>query len=481
MDALLNNITAAATAMSLGGAAWEMLIALLGLDLILAILLNLGETDHLRQLIKLIFKYGAWIFLVREWPYLVNVVINSLTQAGAIVGGADASTLMHPDQILLRCLKILGPYWDYLSSGFNLSISGTIGIFFAVLFGAIGIFVAYLLIALQCFLTVAEFYISSALLLIFVPFGVWKHTSFLAERAFGAVISYGVKFMMLAVIYGLCDGTLNSIDTSYKGAVPTWHDIFIVLAQPWAIALLAWNAPGMAAGLMSGSPSLSGGSALGFAASAGAGMVGTAMMGKSIASGTLNAARAGINTLGSRNTSGGGRPGGSGGAAAGGLAGIRSGPEGDSAESFAGVESRLMKDNDSSSGNSGPFAFSSSSDSFAGTKVSGSTASGSAGSSAGTGSSVSVGASVGHGSSYNASGASVGGSMSGSNNLAQGNSFTGTRVMEPNTSNTQAPANNNSGTGALQGIRDEFQGIERNIPQEASPEGGISVPIRHDD
>ena len=50
------------------------------------------------------------------------------------------------------------------------------------------------------FITVLEFYIGAVLALILVPFGVNRHTAFMAERAFGLVIAFGTKLMVLGFI-----------------------------------------------------------------------------------------------------------------------------------------------------------------------------------------------------------------------------------------------------------------------------------------
>ena len=60
---------------------------------------------------------------------------------------------------------------------------------------------AFFMLAIQVFITYLEFYLVAALSLILVPFGVFKHTAFIAERAFGSVVSFGVKLMVLVVHY----------------------------------------------------------------------------------------------------------------------------------------------------------------------------------------------------------------------------------------------------------------------------------------
>jgi type IV secretion system protein TrbL len=127
----------------------------------------------------------------------------------------------------------------------------------AIVFGLsyILIVLCYFIIAIQVFLTVLEYYLITALSGIFIPFGIFPPTKFLAEKAIGAVVSAGVKMMVLSFLLAVVDPVLKSI--SFSGADITYNELWSVLLTAGAIAFLAWNAPGMAAGLLAGCPTLS--------------------------------------------------------------------------------------------------------------------------------------------------------------------------------------------------------------------------------
>ena len=108
------------------------------------------------------------------------------------------------------------------------------------------------MLAIQVFITYLEFYLVAALSLVLVPFGVFKHTAFMAERAFGSVVSFGVKLMVLSFIIAAAGPVLTQITLP---AEPTWQQAYMVLLASMAIAFLAWHAPGIAAGMVSGGPS----------------------------------------------------------------------------------------------------------------------------------------------------------------------------------------------------------------------------------
>jgi type IV secretion system protein TrbL len=151
----------------------------------------------------------------------------------------------------------------YLAAGLpDLVLSGLAGVL---------ILLGYFAIAAAAFITYLEFYIVSVLGLILIPFGVFKHTSFLSEKVFGAVIAYGIRLMVLAFVLAVVEPTLAQIQLPVS---PTLSQIFTVFLTAFTIAVLSWHAPGIASGLMAGSPSLGVGTIMSTGLAAGAGIVG---------------------------------------------------------------------------------------------------------------------------------------------------------------------------------------------------------------
>src|SRR3546814_2316803 len=65
------------------------------------------------------------------------------------------------------------------------------------------VIVAFFILAVQMFVCILEFKLTSLAGFILVPFALWNRTSFLAERVLGNVVSSGIKVMVLAVIVGI--------------------------------------------------------------------------------------------------------------------------------------------------------------------------------------------------------------------------------------------------------------------------------------
>ena len=98
LDTMLATIAGYTTGASgtISGYATSLYGILILLDFILAVLLNLGETDHIKQLVRKVLFYGFWIWIIREWGTLCDALLDSLMITGTAVGGVDASVLKNP-------------------------------------------------------------------------------------------------------------------------------------------------------------------------------------------------------------------------------------------------------------------------------------------------------------------------------------------------------------------------------------------------
>jgi type IV secretion system protein TrbL len=204
---------------------------------------------------KKILYLGIWMWIVRSFPTLADAFVNSLIQAGQIAGGGGGPSLFDPSNIIDYGLLTTAPLVDKIS---NIGITEIVnGIVMAMTY--IGIMLAYILIAWQIFYAVIEFNLLAAVVGILLPFGFVEQTKFLAEKAIGAIVSSGIKLMVLAFIMAVIEPTLSTLRFS---ADMNFTEIWSVLLTVGAVGFLAWNAPGLAAGMLAGSPSLSAGTAV---------------------------------------------------------------------------------------------------------------------------------------------------------------------------------------------------------------------------
>jgi type IV secretion system protein TrbL len=253
----------------IGDFSFNILYTLCGIELaLLGIYAALGGQEVVTPMLKKILTIGFYIWVVKNFPYLTGEVLSGFTQTGMVAAGnLSPSAILDPSEVLARgfeVTKVVFAYMTFASSqtytGFSMD---------AIICGLTGVLIllAFFVIALQIFITRLEFALVVALGLILIPFGVFKQTAFIAEKVFGAILSFGVKLMVLTFICCIAMPIMQGY-TIPEGFV--WDAMFNMLFASATIACLAWHAPKITAGLLSGSPSLGGtGAITGAAALAG--------------------------------------------------------------------------------------------------------------------------------------------------------------------------------------------------------------------
>jgi type IV secretion system protein TrbL len=284
----------------LAPAAARLLFLMAGIELTLAgIWWVLKGENVLVGLIQKTLLLCLFSFFVANWTSLINTVLDGFVWAGFTAGGsspaAGAALIKNPSAVIAQAFVVTQPIENEVNSLSWYSIGPLILLGWAYIFTIL----AFFMLAIQVFITYLEFYLVAALSLILVPFGVFKHTAFIAERAFGSVVSFGVKLMVLSFIIAAASPVLTAITLP---TVPTLQQAYMVMLAAMAIAFLSWHAPGIAAGMISGGPSLTAGSAAGFVASSAfgalAGAAAVSNAARSTAAGTLGATKAAASGLG---------------------------------------------------------------------------------------------------------------------------------------------------------------------------------------
>jgi type IV secretion system protein TrbL len=136
---------------------------------------------------------------------------------------------------------------------------------------------AFFVLAVQLFITIIEFKLTTLAGFVLVPFALFGKTAFLAERVLGNVITSGIKLMVLAIVVGIGSNIFGTIVTPASGAITLNHLVSTILAA-LAVFGLAIFVPGIAAGLVTGAPQLGAGAAVATTAGAvGAGVAGGAL------------------------------------------------------------------------------------------------------------------------------------------------------------------------------------------------------------
>ncbi|MEM6898152.1 MAG: P-type conjugative transfer protein TrbL [Pseudomonadota bacterium] len=269
------------------------------------------NTDVIAGLLKKVLYVGFFAFVIGNFSLLANIVFDSFAGLGVTAGGGTltAADLLRPGFIASVGFDAAQPLLAEIGD-----MLGPVAFFhnfimIAVMFIGWGvIMVAFFILAVQLFITILEFKLTTLAGFVLVPFALWNKTTFLAERVLGNVVTTGVKLMVLAVIIGIGSTLFASVTDAFR----TGTDITLAQVMGTVLASLVffWMgifAPGVASGLITGAPQLGAGSAAGAAAGVAAGsyvagMGGRAALGAA-GGGASSAMKAGASMAGAARTS----------------------------------------------------------------------------------------------------------------------------------------------------------------------------------
>jgi type IV secretion system protein TrbL len=286
----------------LGGDVRFLTATLIGVDITLAGLFWAlgGEDDVLGRFLKKILYVGAFALILGNFSHLSDTIFRSFAGLGLIAGGGaiTAQDLLRPGHLAGVGFEAARPLLDQVSE-----LVGPVAFFenfvqIAVLVVAwIIVIAAFFILAVQLFVTILEFKLTSLAGFVLVPFALWNRTSFLAERVLGSVVTSGIKVMVLAVIVGIGSNYFSQFADALQGQEPDIEQAMSVMLASLALFGLGIFGPSIASGLVAGAPQLGAGSGLATTALAAGGLAmggaGTVAAGRGVAGAGLDAIRAG--------------------------------------------------------------------------------------------------------------------------------------------------------------------------------------------
>ncbi len=247
--------------------------------------------DVIARLAKKTLFVGIFAYLIGNWNNLARIVFESFARLGlkASSSGLPTADFLRPGRVAQVGLDAGRPILD--------SISGLMGYvsFFengvqitVLLFAWIVVLLAFFILAIQLFVTLIEFKLTTLAGFVLIPFGLFGKTAFAAERVLGNVISSGVKVMVLAVIVGIGSTLFAQFTAGFGGNQPTVEDALSMVLAALSLLGLGIFGPGIANGIVSGGPQLGAGAAIGTGLAAG-GVVAAGAAGASMAAGAVGA------------------------------------------------------------------------------------------------------------------------------------------------------------------------------------------------
>ena len=241
--------------------------ALIGIDITLAGLFWAmgGEQDVLGRFLKKILSIGAFAFILNSFSALADIVFRSFARAGLTAGGGtlSADDLLRPGKVAATGYQAAWPLLEQVSqmTGFTSFFDNFLTIA-VLLFAWAIVILAFFILAVQIFVTIVEFKLTSLAGFVLVPFALWNRTGFLAERVLGNVVSCGIKVMVLAVIVGIGAGVFAQFTAAAQAQEPDLAQAMSLTLGALALLGLGVFGPGIASGLVAGAPQLGAGAAI---------------------------------------------------------------------------------------------------------------------------------------------------------------------------------------------------------------------------
>jgi type IV secretion system protein TrbL len=225
-----------------------------------------GDDDIFARLVKKTLFVGVFAYLISNWNSLAKIVFDSFAGLGLKASGTgfSAADLMRPGKVAQTGLDAARPLLDSISD-----LMGWVAFFenfiqiACLLFAWALVILAFFILAIQLFVTLIEFKLSTLAGFVLIPFGLFGKTAFMAERVLGNVISSGIKVLVLAVIVGIGSTLFSQFTQGFGGQTPSIDDAMAVVLAALSLVGLGIFGPGIASGLVSGGPQLGAGAAVG--------------------------------------------------------------------------------------------------------------------------------------------------------------------------------------------------------------------------
>ena len=248
-----------------------------------------GE-DVIAKLLRKVLYVGAFAYIIGNFNWLAGIVFRSFAGLGLTATGSAMTmeNFLQPGRLAKTGIDAGAPILEQIGdmTGFPevfVNLDPIVVMFLAWLI----VILCFFVLAIQLFVTLIEFKLTTLAGFVLVPFALWNKTSFLAEKVLGNVVSSGIKVLVLAVIVGIGSGLFAEFQV-HPAEPSIDHALVIMLASLTLLALGIFG-PGIAAGLVSGAPQLGAGAMAGAAV----GAAGTAVAIGAAATGVGGAVMAG--------------------------------------------------------------------------------------------------------------------------------------------------------------------------------------------
>jgi type IV secretion system protein TrbL len=226
-----------------------------------------GGDEVIGKLIKKTLYVGAFAYLITNFNALAGILFRSFAGLGLAASGSGLTQaqLLQPGQLAKVGVDAARPIMAQISdlTGFP-EVFVNLDVIVVLFLAWLVVIVSFFVLAVQLFVTLIEFKLTTLAGFVLIPFALWNKTAFLAERVLGNVVSSGIKVLVLAVIVGIGTGLFAQFQMP-PGTEPSIDLALTIMLASLAMLGLGIFGPGIATGLVSGAPQLGAGAVAGTA------------------------------------------------------------------------------------------------------------------------------------------------------------------------------------------------------------------------
>jgi len=208
-----------------------------------------GE-DVIAKLIRKVLYVGAFAYIIGNFNMLAGVLFRSFAGLGLTASGSTLSmgNFLQPGRLAKAGIDTAAPILDQIRemAGFPevfIHIAPIVVLFLAWLV----VIVSFFVLAVQLFVTLIEFKLTTLAGFVLVPFALWNKTAFMAEKVLGNVVSSGIKVLVLAVIVGIGSGLFAEFRIP-PGSEPSIDQALVIMLASLSL-LTACGSTSSSAGL----------------------------------------------------------------------------------------------------------------------------------------------------------------------------------------------------------------------------------------
>lgn len=236
-----------------------MLILLLTLDLMLMgkKLIVDENFNPVKYLINKTWQFSYLIFVILNYSWLIESIRTGFSKVASLATGITLNSkyIKDPSSVVTKGSKLA---WGVVTKGVNAFPTTWPYLLIALL-----IIIAFCMIAFSLVITWIEYYFLIGISIIFVPFGILDTTEGYYKNIFKTIIGCNIKLFVMEFWLLLCEPIILNLEVSNEFISKL--NIIPITITVIVLGLILLSMPRLASSILTGSPTMSAGAAMGSA------------------------------------------------------------------------------------------------------------------------------------------------------------------------------------------------------------------------